>query len=100
MELRHLWIIDDNAPDVVLAALAIRRAGLPVHVTVIPDSERAMEMIDGCGKGITTAPAVMLLDLNLPKVSGAEILRAVRGNRDMVNVKVAVVSSSPVSAAP
>lgn len=74
---------------------AIRSEELPVEVTVAPDGQAAMDIFDRAETDPDAlCPQALLLDLNLPKVEGFEILRRLRGNEKFKTIPVIVVSSS------
>lgn len=90
----HFWIIEDNAPDVFLVNMAMEKAQLPVMTTVITDGEDALTKLASCGDTLP-APDLLLVDLHLPKTSGAELLRAVQKHPLVSRSCLAVFSSLP-----
>lgn len=97
MDPKHIWIVDDNAPDVFLAEMAFQKSGLPLRLTVTSDGEQAIRMISEFQARNSLRPDLVLLDLNLPKIDGIDILRAIRTASGLRQVKIVVLSSSPVS---
>src|ERR1700722_20429959 len=77
--LLHLLLAEDNLPDALLVREAIRLEKLPLEVHVASDGERAIDWIAKVERGDEDVPRphVFLLDLNLPKVDGFEILRRI-----------------------
>lgn len=74
---------------------AIRNSGLDVNIDVVRDGEAALEYLDAvCGTEDSPCPDLILLDLNLPKRSGDEVLRHIRANGRCRSAKVLIVSSS------
>lgn len=91
----HILLIEDNPGDVALIRMALRNAGLDCDLTVIDEGGEAMAFVQQQGKyGASRAPDLAILDLNLPKNDGLEILAAMRGNQPFVEVPVAILSSS------
>src|SRR6185312_3511544 len=91
----HILLIEDNPGDVALIRMALRNAGLDCDLTVIDEGGDAMAFVQQQGKyGASRAPDLAILDLNLPKNDGLEILAAMRENQAFVEVPVAVLSSS------
>lgn len=78
MEAVRMWVIEDNAADALLVDVALKRAGFPVELTRVNDGAEAIVMIEEVRRHVRAAPQVVLLDLNLPKVGGVEVLRALR----------------------
>jgi chemotaxis family two-component system response regulator Rcp1 len=91
----HILIIEDNPGDVELIRMALERAELDCEMEVIDDGERAMALVQGRqDRAPAHSPDLVLLDLNLPKHSGLEILEAMRANQAFATAPVAVLSSS------
>jgi CheY-like chemotaxis protein len=68
---------------------------LPLEVHVAPDGERALDFLERAGKDTEVpCPDVVLLDINLPKVDGFEVLRKIRASEKYKNLPVVVVTSS------
>jgi len=90
-----LLLAEDNLPDALLIREAIKREGLPVEVHIVPDGERAVDFIARAGQHPDLPlPHVLLLDLNLPKIDGFEVLRRIRANEKCKHIPVIVVTSS------
>lgn len=74
---------------------AIKAENLPLEVHVMPDGERAIDFMDRVGTGNgAPLPHALLLDLNLPKIDGLEILRRIRAGGRYQNTPVLIVTSS------
>jgi CheY-like chemotaxis protein len=88
-------IIEDNPADVNLIEEALTEERIDCGVHVVKDGARAIEYIDQVDADDSRAcPAIVLLDLNLPKVGGEEVLKRVRASPRFRNTKILVVSSS------
>jgi CheY-like chemotaxis protein len=91
----HILLVEDNAADIYLFRQALERAGLTFELTVIKDGDDALAFATSDGKRSTgRVPDLVVLDLNLPKVGGCEVLEALRQNADVSNLAVAVMTSS------
>jgi CheY-like chemotaxis protein len=87
----QILVLEDNPADVELLRLALNSAGLDCEMTVIDDGADALAFArDTTGE----VPALAILDLNLPKHDGLEILVAMRSNPTLCQVPVAIFSSS------
>ena len=88
-------LVEDNPADVYLFRMALRNAGLDFELIVIEDGAEALAFARGEGKyaGAGT-PDLAVLDLNLPKNGGVEVLKALRHNPHFSNVPIVVASSS------
>jgi DNA-binding response OmpR family regulator len=88
-------LAEDNLPDALLVHEAIRMENLPVEVFLARDGERALEFIQAAEKDANAPfPHLVLLDLNLPKIAGLEVLRKIRASAKCRDVPVLVVTSS------
>jgi two-component system response regulator len=91
----RILIIEDNPGDVELIRMALEFAGIDCEVKVIDEGEGAMAYVQGQrNSAAERLPDLVLLDLNLPKHGGLEILEAMRGNQAFARVPVTVLSSS------
>ena len=91
----NLLIAEDNLPDVLLVREAIRMEQLPVTVYVVSDGQGAVDFISAANNDPEApCPDFLLLDLNLPKKSGFEVLQHVRATERCKNVPVVIMTSS------
>lgn len=89
----RIILAEDSGPDVILIEETLRVAGLEVELRVFPDGEE-------CASYLRTneePPAAIILDLNLPRLDGFELLRVVRGEPKYAGVPVAVLTSSKLT---
>ena len=94
---RHLrvLVIEDNPADVELLRWALEGAHLSCELIVLEDGGDALAYIQERGKHVgRLIPDLTILDLNLPKYDGIELLEAMRANAAFAHVPVAVLSSS------
>ena len=91
----HILLVEDNKADVFLMREALEVAKLPANLHVVSDGEMAIRYIDELNAD-DAAPclSLVLLDLNLPKKPGIEVLEHLRRTRKCGNSLVVVVSSS------
>jgi CheY-like chemotaxis protein len=91
----RVFVVEDNPGDVQLLEMALQSAQLACELTVIDDGAEALAFVRQQGKYAgTTPPDLAILDLNLPKCDGIEILRGMRDNKSFANVPVAILTSS------
>lgn len=91
-------LVEDNAGDIYLFRQALVRAGLTFDLTVIKDGGDALAFAKSDGQNRESrAPDLVVLDLNLPKIGGCQVLEALRQNADLSNLTVAVMTSSEAS---
>jgi CheY-like chemotaxis protein len=91
----QILVVEDNPADVELLRLALAAAELDHDLTVITDGGEALAFAEQKGKysGVGT-PDLAILDLNLPKNGGLEILAAMRRNPAFDSVAITILSSS------
>jgi CheY-like chemotaxis protein len=90
---RSILLVEDNPDDVTLTLRALKKNSIPNDVTVAHDGAEALDILFPDGGGGMT-PGVILLDLNLPRVSGLEVLRRTRSDTRTRIVPVVVLTSS------
>jgi CheY-like chemotaxis protein len=94
----RIVLVEDNAADIYLFRQALRRAEMDFELRVINDGGDALAFARSNARHTSTGvPDLLILDLNLPKVGGCEVLAAVRQNLDLCNLTVAVMTSSAAS---
>jgi len=87
-------VIEDNPADLHLVQHAVESAQLTVRVAACADGELALRAIRAMTGGTTPLPRLVLLDLNLPKVDGFELLRIIRSEDYWRDVPVVILTSS------
>lgn len=86
-------LIEDNPADVFLIKEALRAHKIEFELSWISDGEEALQRIESPTKN-QPPPDLILLDLNLPKVDGKELLARIRANPELAGTRVAVLTSS------
>jgi two-component system, chemotaxis family, response regulator Rcp1 len=91
----EVLLVEDNPGDVRLIKEALRDCTIPLHLTVAQDGEEALQILFNKSEGKTPLrPHVILLDLNLPKRSGHEVLRDIKEDINLRSIPVVIVSSA------
>jgi two-component system, chemotaxis family, response regulator Rcp1 len=92
---REILLVDDNLADVRLIGYAFEESPADYHLNVVHDGEEALDFVFRQGTHIH-APQIdlVLLDLNLPIMSGDSVIRAIRAHPDTRLLPVVVFSSS------
>ena len=95
---RTILLVQDNPDDEALTMRALSRHNLGHHVVVVRDGQEAVDWLDGTGlhdgRDTGDLPALVLLDLKLPKVDGLDVLRRLRANPRTALVPVVILTSS------
>ena len=98
MSLETILLVEDNPDDVLLLKRAFKKAGLPHALQIASHGEEAVDYLAGDGRYADRDkhpfPALMLLDLQLPRRSGHEVLEWLRAQDDLRRLPVVVLTSS------
>jgi two-component system, chemotaxis family, response regulator Rcp1 len=86
--------VEDNEADVFLIEEAILATKLPVNLFVVTDGDQAVKFVDRVEAEGTPCPNLVILDINLPKKQGGEVLRHMRRSSKCAGAIVIVVSTS------
>ena len=96
-ELRSILLAEDNPNDVELTLAAFSEHNLANEVFVVSDGEEAIDYLFRRGRYKERAggnPAIVLLDLKMPKVDGLEVLRAIKQDEKLKSIPVVMLTSS------
>lgn len=96
-ELRHILLAEDNPHDVELTLAALRENHLANEVVVVRDGAETLDYLhrrNGFATRGGGPPALVLLDLKMPKVDGIEVLRQVKSDPAMRSIPIVVLTSS------
>ena len=88
-------MVEDNAGDVYLLRSAIESSGFKTNIRVMKDGEQATKFFDEADRDASVlSPDLVVLDLNLPKKRGGEVLEHLRRSRRCQDARVIIVSTS------
>ncbi len=95
---RTILLVEDNPDDVELILRALKKHNIRNEVIVVRDGAAALDYLFATGtysnRDTTTMPAVVILDLKLPKVDGLEVLKRIRADEWTKFLPVAILTSS------
>ena len=98
MDRRVILLVEDNPDDVLLTLRALKKNHILNPVVVARDGVEALDYLFALGphlgRDAAVLPAVMLLDLELPRLDGLDVLRQVRSDRRTKLLRVVVLTSS------
>ena len=90
-----ILLVEDNAGDVRLTREALRETGIAVELAAVPDGEAALAYLRGAGEHAgAPRPDLILLDLNLPKKNGLEVLEEVKRDPALLRIPVIMLTTS------
>jgi CheY-like chemotaxis protein len=91
----RIFLAEDNSGDIELLRIALKTAGVDCDLLVVPDGREALDFVRQQGKYSNhPRPDLAVLDLNLPKNDGLEVLEALRANQAFEGMPVVILSSS------
>ena len=95
---KAILLVEDNPSDADLTKRAFARGHISNELVIAEDGQEALDYLRGegayAGRAVSETPAVVLLDLKLPKVSGLEVLRQIRADARLRRVPVVILTSS------
>lgn len=93
----EILLVEDHPGDVRLTREALRDAKVNNHMVVVPDGLEALALLKKDGKFAgAKRPDLILLDLNLPRMSGFEVLDILKTDSDLRSIPVVILTTSPV----
>jgi CheY-like chemotaxis protein len=87
----RILLVEDNPGDVRLTREAFRDCRVPVKIDVVMDGDAAIKHLTS---GTNERPDLILLDLNIPKRDGREVLQAIKSDADLRSIPVVVLTTS------
>jgi two-component system, response regulator len=97
-ESKLILVVEDNPDDELLMFDALQQGGVTTEIAVARDGQEAIDFLFGIGKYASRdghrCPDLILLDLQLPKIGGHEVLRRMRADRRTENTPVVILTSS------
>jgi len=98
LDSKLILLIEDNIDDERLTLRALRRNNVMNEVVVAGDGQEAVDYLFGSGsftgRDMSVVPAVIILDLKLPRLSGLEVLKRIRANEQTRRIPVVVLTAS------
>lgn len=95
--LKPILLVEDNPKDLELTLIALEKSQLANEVIVVRDGAEALDYLNSKGQFTSRPagnPAVVLLDLKLPKVDGLEVLEQIRASAVLKSIPVVMLTSS------
>jgi CheY-like chemotaxis protein len=91
----EVLLVEDNPGDVRLTREALREGMIPNRLSVVSDGEEAVAFLRRQGKYAgSPRPDIILLDFNLPRMDGGEVLEEIKADEDLRKIPVVVLTTS------
>jgi len=91
----EILIVEDNPADALLVSELLQEVGVPMNISIAEDGQKALDILDGLnGHPKRLPPDLIVLDLNLPKVHGFDVLMHVRAMPSHGPIPVLVMTGS------
>ncbi|MAI60893.1 MAG: hypothetical protein CBB87_00200 [Micavibrio sp. TMED27] len=91
----EILLVEDNVGDVVLTREAFKESKLHNKLNVVQDGEEALDYLyKRSGFENVNTPDIILLDLNIPKMDGTEVLAKIKEDEDLKRIPTAILTSS------
>ena len=91
----QILLVEDNPGDVLLTVTAMKDSKVPNEISLAVDGEEALAFLRRQGgHGAAPRPDLILLDLNLPRLSGHEVLETIKADPSLKSIPVVILTSS------
>ena len=94
MKLFNVLLIEDNEGDVLLTKVALENTGVPFKLSILDNGESAINFLNKIHATTEDIPDIILLDINLPKKNGHEVLKFIKNNDQIKQIPVVVLTTS------
>ena len=98
MKTKFFLLVEDNSSDIELTKRALAKGHIANEMVVAEDGQEALDYLFGngqyAGRDVSNLPALVLLDLKLPRVDGLEVLRQIRADPRTSRLPVVILTTS------
>ena len=98
MNSKNILLVEDNSSDIGLTRRALEKSHIANEMIVVEDGQQALDYLFGgdplTGRKMKELPALVLLDLKLPKVDGLQVLRRIRADERTSRLAVVILTTS------
>ena len=90
-----ILLVEDNEGDIILTLEALKEANVSNTIHVVTDGEEALQYLQKQGRfNNAVTPDLILLDINLPKIDGKEVLAEIKNDADLKVIPVVILTTS------
>ncbi|MBE9464182.1 response regulator [Dyadobacter subterraneus] len=91
----HILLVEDNEGDILLTTEALQEGRISNTISVVRDGEEAIDFLNQKGRhALAEQPDLVLLDVNLPKKNGHEVLQYIKKSDDIKHIPVIMLTTS------
>lgn len=91
----NILLVEDNEGDVLLTRVALEEAKIVFNMSVVRDGKEAINFLNKEGRySNVVMPQLVLMDINLPKKNGHEVLRYIKANENVQHIPVIMLTTS------
>lgn len=91
----EILLVEDNEGDIFLTTEALQESDILTNITVVRDGDEALNFLQKRNNySQANSPDLVLLDINLPKVNGFEVLREIKSQDELKHIPVVILSTS------
>lgn len=95
MKSSNILLVEDNEGDIILTLKALKKADIANTIDVVKDGEKALQFLNREGPfRDAKTPGLILLDINLPKINGKEVLSIIKGDDQLRIIPVIMLTTS------
>ena len=94
MQQIHILLVDDNEGDILLTREALEEARIINKISIAYDGIQAIDLLKKSARVAGTMPDLILLDINLPKMNGTEVLSTIKSDPDLRRIPVIMLTTS------
>lgn len=95
MEPIHILLVEDNEGDIFLTTEALQESKIDNQISIVKDGWEALQFLEKKGAyANVNNPDLVLLDVNLPKMNGHEVLKAIKANERIRHIPVIMLTTS------
>lgn len=94
MQRKHILLVEDNPNDELLTKMALEKSLPEIEIDVARDGHEVIDYFFGQNNSEYPTPNLIILDLNIPKINGLEVLKRLRTETKTMTIPIVVLTSS------